>query len=146
MYDEDFARHPVKRARDEDDALRRNKQKQLASPTNRNKPTPGGDLLCIGTTNLMSLPTITNPAEKPCAADLRYGKLCTLHAEGKCKKCHKPINALTPESKQEWKAHVLSTDGLFFNSDTVTCFPAEPGLYEKPSERFLKKKKQGHRG
>ena len=63
----------------------------------------------------MTVPTITNQAETPCPAELRYGKSCTLHALGKCLKCHKAINDLTPESQQEWKAHVLGTDDLFFN-------------------------------
>ena len=95
----------------------------------------------------MPLPTITNKEETPCPAHLRYGKFCTLHAAGKCKKCHKGINDLTPESQQEWKTHVLNSDNLFFNSDTVTCYNDEPGLYSKPHERFLARRQpKKHRG
>ena len=69
----------------------------------------------------------------------RYGKICTALALGSCDKCHKGINNLSTRSQNEWKAHVLSTEGLFFNSETVTCFPAMDGLYAKPDSKYLKR-------
>ena len=131
---------------DIDPPRRRKKPKQPKTPQ-RPTTTPGGDLLCIGTESRMALPTITNEEEKPCAAGLRWGKWCVIHAEGKCKRSHVPINDLTPASQQEWKDHVRRTDDLFFNSETVTCFPAsESDLFAKPHDKFLRSPKQSRRG
>lgn len=76
-------------------------------------------------------PTITDPAEQPCMAGLRFGKACRNQG---CPYSHKSINELSAPSQAEWKAHVLSHPQLFFNSKSVTCFPAEPGLYAEPAQ------------
>lgn len=108
-----------------------------ANPVNNTAPT--GDLLYPGKKPLCPRPTITARDEQPCMPSARYGKICTALALGACDKCHKSINNLSTRSQNEWKAHVLSTEGLFFNSETVTSFPAMDGLYAKPDSKYLKR-------
>jgi len=109
---------------------------RLARQTPPGPPTslsdlPAGDLLFPGTNMLCPKPTITDPAEQPCMAGLRFGKACRNQG---CPYSHKSINELSAPSQAEWKAHVLSHPQLFFNSKSVTCFPAEPGLYAEPAQ------------
>lgn len=61
---------------------------------------------------------------------LRFGKTCKTP---NCTYSHKAINDLSAQSKNEWKAHVLAQDNLFFNTKTVTCFATEPGLFAEPA-------------
>ena len=100
-----------------------------------------GDLLYPGKERIMPGPTITNPDERPCIPCLRLGKLCTLHEQGQCTKCHKPINDLSPATQAEWKAHVLATPNLFFNKESVTCFTGDPNLYAEPEKKYYQYKR-----
>ena len=125
------------------------------SPTKKRKvkteETPGkkktnplrlvGDLLFPAKERLLPAPTITNPAEQPCIPCLRLGKICTLHDQGQCLKCHKSINDLSPATQAEWKAHVLATPNLFFNKESVTCFTGDPNLYAEPEKKYYQYKR-----
>ena len=100
-----------------------------------------GDLLYPAKERILPAPTITDPTEQPCIPGLRLGKMCTLHEQGQCSKCHKPINELSPATQAEWKAHVSATPNLFFNKESVTCFTGDPALYVEPERKYYQQKR-----
>ena len=65
----------------------------------------------------MSLPTIANKNEVPCAAYYRHGIRCK---RAKCNRSHVPIDRLSPESQKTWIAHVTANNDLYFNPRRVT--------------------------
>lgn len=67
----------------------------------------------------MPLPTISNPDEQPCAPWLRKGHKCHRSAKD-CKFTHIPLDNLSAESKEEWKAFQLANnDQILFNPSRV---------------------------
>ena len=96
-----------------------------------------GDLLYPAKERILPAPTVTDPAEQPCIPGLRLGKMCTLHEQGQCPKCHKPINEISPSTQAEWKAHVSATPNLFFNRASVTCFTGNSDLFAAPKKKFI---------
>ena len=105
------------------------KATSLLKQSKKNVPTEAdkkGDILYD---RYMQCPTIPG-SRQPCGAFYRQGVTCAKFLDtGKCFKDHTPINNLPAEGKKAWCAHVNETEGMDFNTATVTCMKKEGGKW-----------------
>ena len=112
-----------RREREPDKSGDKDKDKTRKAATDADKV---GDIVF---SNFLTMPAGLK-GKTPCGAYYRDGVACAkMLNTGKCDKDHTPINQASADNKKVWLEHVNGTDGMEFNSKTVTCFKKQGDKY-----------------